>query len=76
MPNEDTGGMCNDGSFACIDPEAACVDDDITVDMVENCGDARFIGDGECQDDNNKEACGTSFFVELWPRPSPLVLPI
>ena len=28
---------CNE--FACIDPEAPCVDDDsITIDMVENCG--------------------------------------
>ena len=29
-----------DAGFACIDPEAPCVDDDdVTVDMVENCHD-------------------------------------
>lgn len=47
-------------SFACIDPEAACVnDDDITVDMFENCGYLLGIGNGNCDDDNNTEECGT-----------------
>lgn len=47
--------------FACIDPEAPCVDDDdITVDMLESCGHVTLIGDGECHDDNNKEECGMS----------------
>ncbi|CAN0436247.1 unnamed protein product [Pylaiella littoralis] len=45
--------------FACIDPEAACVnDDDITVDMIENCGRVLGIGDGYCDQDNNKAECG------------------
>ncbi len=34
------------GGFACIDPEAACVDDDdITVDVVDKCGDVSEIGE-------------------------------
>ncbi|CAM9718522.1 unnamed protein product, partial [Ectocarpus sp. 12 AP-2014] len=45
-------------SFACIDPDAPCVDDDdITVDMVENC-DVSELGDGWCDQENNKEICG------------------
>ncbi|CAM9608575.1 unnamed protein product, partial [Ectocarpus fasciculatus] len=44
---------------ACIDPDAPCVnDDDITVDMVENCGYVRYVGDGWCDDYNNNELCG------------------
>lgn len=37
---------CSDNSgFACIDPEAKCVnDDDITVDVVENCEDVSGPG--------------------------------
>ena len=35
---------CTD--FACVDPEAPCVDDDdVTVDMVANCGDIASIGE-------------------------------
>ncbi|CAM9899020.1 unnamed protein product, partial [Ectocarpus fasciculatus] len=37
--------------FSCIDPNAACVnDDDVTVDMFENC--PKFIGDGWCDEEN------------------------
>lgn len=44
--------------FACIDPNAACVDDDdITVDMLGLCA-VLLIGDGECDDYNNKPECG------------------
>lgn len=33
------------GGFACIDPAASCVDDDdITVEMVENCGYIEAVG--------------------------------
>ena len=39
------GSGCDDG-FACIDPEAPCVDDDdVTVDMVENCETIAGIGE-------------------------------
>ena len=35
-----------EGNFACVDPEAACVnDDDVTIDMVENCGWIGSIGE-------------------------------
>ncbi|CAN0158392.1 unnamed protein product, partial [Ectocarpus sp. 6 AP-2014] len=45
--------------FSCIDPNAPCVDDDdITVDMFDNCGYVSGIGDGWCDSNNNKEACG------------------
>ncbi|CAN0447665.1 unnamed protein product [Ectocarpus sp. 12 AP-2014] len=45
-------------TFACIDPEAACVnDDDITVDMFENCRYPVDIGNGWCDEGNNNEAC-------------------
>ncbi|CAN0418816.1 unnamed protein product, partial [Ectocarpus fasciculatus] len=41
---EDNDWDCRD--FACIDPNAACVDDDsITVDMNQNCDNAANIGD-------------------------------
>ena len=43
--------------YACIDPDAACVDDDdITVDMVENCY-PRSIGNGYCDQRNNNAFC-------------------
>ncbi|CAN0006371.1 unnamed protein product, partial [Ectocarpus fasciculatus] len=46
------------GGFACIDPDASCVDDDdITVDMVENC-ETNWFGDGYCDQNNNNEICG------------------
>ncbi|CAM9177738.1 unnamed protein product, partial [Ectocarpus fasciculatus] len=45
--------------FSCIDPKAACVnDDDITVDMFENCGYVSGIGNGRCDRNNNKVECG------------------
>ncbi|CAM9548113.1 unnamed protein product, partial [Ectocarpus sp. 8 AP-2014] len=53
--------VCADNGygFACIDPTAPCVDDDdITVDLVENCGYVLRMGDGYCDDENNHEACG------------------
>ncbi|CAM9603216.1 unnamed protein product, partial [Ectocarpus fasciculatus] len=44
--------------FACIDPDAACVDDDdITVDMLGLCKVLR-IGDGQCDNYNNKPERG------------------
>ncbi|CAM9132154.1 unnamed protein product [Ectocarpus sp. 13 AM-2016] len=46
------------GNFACIDPEAPCVDDDsFTVDMIENCESPWGIGDGYCNHENNNELC-------------------
>lgn len=43
--------------FVCVDPEAACVnDDDITVEMFENC-DVGSIGDAVCNQANNNEEC-------------------
>lgn len=58
QPDIDDGyGACG-GGFACIDPDAACVnDDDFTIDMIEDC-DSVAVGDGYCNIDNNKEACG------------------
>lgn len=51
---------CGGLGFVCIDPEAPCVeDDDVTVDMVENCF-PYSIGDGYCHQENNNQACGTS----------------
>ncbi|CAM9816260.1 unnamed protein product [Ectocarpus sp. 12 AP-2014] len=45
--------------FSCIDPNAPCVnDDDITVDMFDNCGYASGIGEGWCDSYNNKQECG------------------
>ncbi|CAM9124284.1 unnamed protein product [Ectocarpus sp. 12 AP-2014] len=50
---------CEPGSFACIDPEAECVDDDDnTAEQYEHCGWVTRIGDGMCDDENNKEECG------------------
>ncbi|CAN0376865.1 unnamed protein product [Pylaiella littoralis] len=51
--------MCGQNNgFACIDPEAACVnDDDITVDMLDLCGSVGDIGDGDCDQENNKAEC-------------------
>lgn len=54
---------CQEGSFACIDPEAECVsDDDNTAEQYEHCGWVTRIGDGMCDDENNKEECGKYFF--------------
>ncbi|CAN0298091.1 unnamed protein product, partial [Ectocarpus fasciculatus] len=45
--------------FACVDPLAACVgDDDITIDMFENCRYVLGVGDGWCDEGNNNELCG------------------
>ncbi|CAB1108035.1 unnamed protein product [Ectocarpus sp. CCAP 1310/34] len=50
---------CKPGSFACIDPGAECVDDDDnTAEQYEHCGWVTRIGDGMCDDENNKEECG------------------
>lgn len=43
--------------FACIDPDAACVNDDL---VIENCGDLLGIGDGYCDRENNSDECGKS----------------
>lgn len=41
----DDGACSHNAGFACIDPEAPCVDDDdITVDMAENCDVSRRDG--------------------------------
>lgn len=54
-----TDNACKLG-FACVDPEAACMnDDDITVDMFDNCGWVLSIGNGYCDQDNNNAECGT-----------------
>ncbi|CAM9770248.1 unnamed protein product, partial [Ectocarpus sp. 13 AM-2016] len=60
VPRDDDGDwLCSyDSEFACIDPNAPCVDDDdITVDMVENCNISR-LGNGLCDQINNNEQCG------------------
>ena len=42
----DEDGEGCDEDFACIDPAAACVnDDDITIDVVEACGDIGRLGE-------------------------------
>ncbi|CAM9376319.1 unnamed protein product, partial [Ectocarpus sp. 12 AP-2014] len=41
--------------FACVDPNAPCVDDDVTEGMFEDCFN---FGDGFCNDYNNNEQCG------------------
>ncbi|CAM9523651.1 unnamed protein product [Scytosiphon promiscuus] len=57
-PGDDDFGRCGPHSgFACVDPSAPCVDDDsVTVDMIDEC-QAGQIGDGWCDDNNNKEEC-------------------
>ncbi|CAN0488235.1 unnamed protein product, partial [Ectocarpus sp. 12 AP-2014] len=53
---EENVPACGSG-FASIDPSAPCVeDDDITLDIVANC-DSVSVGDGNCDVDNNNEAC-------------------
>eukprot|EP00903_Cladosiphon_okamuranus_P014617 g13555.t1 len=53
----DESRLCS-GYFACIDPDAPCVDDDdITVERVENCGFVAAIGNGFCNTENNKAEC-------------------
>lgn len=53
--------------FACIDPEAPCVnDDDFTVDMMENCEWPIGIGNGHCNDGNNNPEC--SKFDYVWEK--------
>lgn len=46
-------------------------DDDITFDIVVNCGEVQRNGDGYCNQDNNKEECGASItlegFISRWP---------
>ncbi len=55
----ESGNCSGYNNFACIDPEAPCVDDDsFTVDMMENCGSPSGFGDGWCQEENNTEECG------------------
>ncbi|CAM9310619.1 unnamed protein product, partial [Ectocarpus fasciculatus] len=68
---------CGSNGFACIDPNAECMDDDhVTVDMTENC-DSRDIGDGYCDPENNTQECAydggdccecTCESSELWDR--------
>ncbi|CAM9375903.1 unnamed protein product, partial [Ectocarpus sp. 4 AP-2014] len=54
---------CGYVAFACIDPSAACVDDDnITADIAESCHDGggyvAGLGNGYCDEANNIEECG------------------
>ncbi|CAN0065887.1 unnamed protein product, partial [Ectocarpus fasciculatus] len=50
---------CDPDYMACIDPDASCVnDDDVTAEMVENCEWVSDIGNGNCDDGNNKAECG------------------
>ncbi len=40
---------CGENGYACIDPEAPCVDDDdVTVEMVESCGNVQGFGEQKC----------------------------
>lgn len=49
---------CTD--FACVDPEAECVDDDdVTAVLVESCGYFFGFQDGYCHPSNNNPGCGT-----------------
>ena len=50
-----------DGGFACVDPSAACVDDDdVTTYRYSDDGGCigPFLGDGDCDEDNNTAECG------------------
>lgn len=48
--------------FACIDPDAECVnDDDITVDMLEDCEWVLGVGNGYCDPDMNTPECSECF---------------
>ncbi len=51
--------VCGGYGYACIDPEAACVDDDDVTDdaIASNCFVA-YVGDGLCNAFNNIEVCG------------------
>lgn len=54
----DDGYSCTE--FACIDPNATCVeDDDATAAMVENCGNVFLHGNSYCDQENNNEGCST-----------------
>lgn len=62
VPPEEVNGFGDfqgcDSGFACVDPEAPRVDDDdITVDVVEECEFTVNVGDGFCQLDLNTPAC-------------------
>lgn len=59
-PDSDDDWRCSDdATYACIDPAAPCVeDDDITAEMVEHCGYPGSIGNGWCDQHNNKPECG------------------
>ncbi|CAM9104677.1 unnamed protein product, partial [Hapterophycus canaliculatus] len=51
--------FCNQDRFACVDPEAPCVDDDdVTIEMIDACGDVQSVGNGYCDAENNNEICG------------------
>lgn len=69
-----TAHTCGDianGGFECLDPRAPCTDDDdgffFDDDMMgsfsydDSCIDGA-IGDGDCDELNNNDACGTSGF--------------
>ncbi|CAM9387680.1 unnamed protein product, partial [Hapterophycus canaliculatus] len=50
---------CGGNGYACVDPDAACVDDDdVTISVIENCAYPAGIGNGYCDEGNNKEECG------------------
>ncbi len=50
---------CGEFGYDCIDPEAACVDDDdgVTENVASSCVPA-FSSNGFCDPDNNNELCG------------------
>lgn len=59
LQGDDDYACSEDASdYACIDPAAPCVDDDdITIEIVENCFPGS-IGNGYCNHYNNKPECG------------------
>eukprot|EP00752_Nemacystus_decipiens_P018362 g16473.t1 len=45
-------------AFACIDPEAPCVEaSNVTIEMIETCDNVLGIGNGFCNRGNNNELC-------------------
>ncbi len=49
---------CGGFRYACIDPEAACVDDDDITEAIASSCIPEYISDGLCDPENNIEICG------------------
>lgn len=65
----DDGRDCDHGNFQCIDPAAACVDDDdITVDNVGVCA-TYAMSNAYCDEENNKPEC-SEYVVWSWSKKS------